>query len=497
MAWSALLVFLTVGFFKPSQPGWNVNSQLDMTYALVERGTLRIDAYHSRNGPELYTEDKAFIPSPSGGHYYTDKSPVTPLLAVPGFAIYKVLTPASAFNYAAARYWTTWLTIGLCAALLAALMTLLFIKSGVSPGAAAAASALWIGATPLLGYSTLFFNYTPACLFTLGGFMLARRAWAGPTPTGRSMLFAGILIGLAVWTLNTVAIVALVLTFVLLIAPVQPGQAAVRGRFNRLLPWVIGGIIGAIGHFIYVRAVFGTFGSPYAFEADPHFKEAMSRGLMGAGWPRPIVMWAITFSHFQGLFFWWPLALVALVGCVWALARGARAERFDAIAALGFTALLIVYTSGYFMWWGGRAYAPRHLIPCLALLAVGLIPFLRMRRSRNIVLAIGVIGALINLGPVALDAQPWVGLDEVALSNPETVTQWPSAMWALEKMVWVRGWGDHNWGTALVPKGALDYRLSFLPLIAIWLVFWLVNIFGLRHRPDTSQLSNVEHSASK
>lgn len=491
MAWSALLVFLTVGFFKPSQPGWNANSQLDMTYALVERGTLRIDAYHARSGPELETNDKAFIPSPSGGHYYTDKSPVTPLLGVPAFSLYKLFTPSMAFSYAAARYWTTWLTIGLSAALLAALMTLLFIKSGVTPGAAAAASALWVAATPLLGYSTLFFNYIPACLFALGGFMLARRAWAGPEPTGRSMLPAGILIGLSVWTLNTLAILALVLTLILLIAPVQPGETWFQGRWNRLLPWVIGGIIGGIGHFIYVRAVFGTFGSPYAFEFDQHFREAMSKGLMGAGWPRPIVIWAITFSPFQGLFLWWPLALVALVGCIWLLVRGRRPERLDSIAALGFALLLILYTSGYFMWWGGRAYAPRHLIPCLALLGVGLAPFLRERRSRNIILAIGVIGALINLGPVALDAQPWVGLDEPLLTNPQTVTEWPSAMISLEKLVWFRGVVDHNWGSVLIPNDKQtsfsDYRFSFFPLAAIWLVFWLINIFGLRHTPAETE----------
>jgi hypothetical protein len=80
------LVFLTTGYFQNSRPGWNVNSQFDLTCALAERGTFRIDDYHdSPIHPELFTGDKAR----AGGHFYTDKSPVTPLLGVPAFWIYR------------------------------------------------------------------------------------------------------------------------------------------------------------------------------------------------------------------------------------------------------------------------------------------------------------------------------------------------------------------------------------------------------------------------
>lgn len=464
MFWSALIVLLTAGYFQPQWPGWNVNSQLDMTYALVERGTLRIDAYHDRPGDELFTNDKAFV----GGHFYTDKSPVTPLLGVPAFAAYRWVAdfvPGS-FSYAAARYWTTWLTIGLAAALLAAMTTLLLARLGAAPVTASRASALWIAGTPLVAYAVLFFNYLPACAFALGGFMLARRAWSGEPAGKRIFYFAGVLVGLSVWTLNTVAVLAILLTVALVSVP----AGSLGERWRRLWPWALGGVTGAAGHFIYVKAIFGTFGSPYAFEHDPEFLEAMGKGLMGAGWPRPLVAWLITFSPFQGLFLWWPLTLAALIGCAWMIARGRRAERVDSIVAVAFLALLIAYTSGYYMWWGGKAFVPRHLIPAIGILVVGLAPLLRARRWGYLVLAFGIIGALLNFAPVGLDPQPWVRLDKELLLRPETVGAWPSVMIFMQGAVWLGGNISPNWGTAL----GLEGGLSILPLIAMWIVFWIV-----------------------
>src|SRR5438034_8265634 len=56
--------------------GWNQNSRFDLVRAILERGTLRIDAYHEN------TEDKTI----SNGHFYSDKAPGLALLAVPAAA---------------------------------------------------------------------------------------------------------------------------------------------------------------------------------------------------------------------------------------------------------------------------------------------------------------------------------------------------------------------------------------------------------------------------
>ena len=66
------VIFFSYAYFYEGA-GWNQNSRFDLVRAMVEQGTLRIDAYHEN------TDDKAF----ANGHYYSDKAPGLALLAVP------------------------------------------------------------------------------------------------------------------------------------------------------------------------------------------------------------------------------------------------------------------------------------------------------------------------------------------------------------------------------------------------------------------------------
>src|SRR5262245_57276670 len=75
--WSAILIFCTAAYFQPMGIGWNIASRFDLTLALAEHGTVRIDAYHDQGS--LNTNDKAFF----DGHFYSDKSLVTAAVAVP------------------------------------------------------------------------------------------------------------------------------------------------------------------------------------------------------------------------------------------------------------------------------------------------------------------------------------------------------------------------------------------------------------------------------
>ena len=64
-------LFLSYAYFYPAG-GWNQNSRFALIRAILERHTLRIDAY------QLHTGDRAFW----RGHYYTDKAPGASLLAL-------------------------------------------------------------------------------------------------------------------------------------------------------------------------------------------------------------------------------------------------------------------------------------------------------------------------------------------------------------------------------------------------------------------------------
>src|SRR2546423_429364 len=75
-----LLCFGTYAWFYQAG-GWNQNSRFDLTRAIVERGTVRIDAYEANTG------DKSL----RAGHFYCDKAPGLSWLCV----LPAALTPGS------------------------------------------------------------------------------------------------------------------------------------------------------------------------------------------------------------------------------------------------------------------------------------------------------------------------------------------------------------------------------------------------------------------
>lgn len=460
---AALLVFITAAYFRNTRPGWNVNTQFGLTLAIVEQGSLRIDDYHDQ--PETFTGDKAYFE----GHFYCDKSPVTPFLGVPALALHQFLTnhPQDQWNYHAMRYWTTVGSIGLLAAGLAFMLTTLLVRFGVSPPIAAAATALWIAGTPIMGYSIIYYNYTPACAFALGGFMLAlpfltaSESFPSPRRPALQLFLAGLLVGLACWTLQTLALLALIMTGALL---VRTSPA----RWISLWPWAVGGIVGVAGYAIYSLFIFGEITSPYRYEYSELFKVEMAKGLMGATWPNIKVLQLITVHPYRGLFVLFPCTAFALFGCLWELRESTR--RTIAVITLLFLLGLVLYNSGYYMWWGGWAYAPRHLIPAIPFLALGMIPFLRSAtpwRSPALWL-IGLaltISAILNLMVISLDPQPPPGFTNELLFTPWLVEQWPLPFFDLLGFVW-RGQTDINWGMRLGLKGLA----SLAPLAILWLI---------------------------
>src|SRR5438552_15452015 len=82
-----VVTFVSYAYFYEGG-GWSQNSRFDLVRAIVEQGTLRIDAYHEN------TQDKAYYQ----GHYYSDKAPGLALLAVPVAAIARPLLPATGID---------------------------------------------------------------------------------------------------------------------------------------------------------------------------------------------------------------------------------------------------------------------------------------------------------------------------------------------------------------------------------------------------------------
>ena len=77
-----LKIFLTFWFIYvifAGGAGWNENSTLDMTKAMVDGHTFKIDSLSNNTNDVIYYK----------GNYYADKVPGLPILAVPVYFVYK------------------------------------------------------------------------------------------------------------------------------------------------------------------------------------------------------------------------------------------------------------------------------------------------------------------------------------------------------------------------------------------------------------------------
>jgi hypothetical protein len=81
------------------------------------------------------------------------------------------------------------------------------------------------------------------------------------------------------------------------------------------------------------------------------------------------------------------------------VARARAGDRTALAATLGFTSLLLVNAS-YYMWWGGAAAGPRHLVPVLGFLALGT-PWLCERRWRQWLSGVLGVISIANMAAIA------------------------------------------------------------------------------------------------
>jgi hypothetical protein len=132
-------------------------------------------------------------------------------------------------------------------------------------------------------------------------------------------------------------------------------------------------VSGALAPLLVIGAYHAVcFGSPfrtgYAFITHPAFAPGQATGLFGLTFPRPSALFGILFGRARGLFYVSPVALAGVVAGV----RAFKNDRDPAlvVGALVFSSLVLVNAS-YYQWDGGRALGPRHLVPALGFVGVG------------------------------------------------------------------------------------------------------------------------------
>jgi hypothetical protein len=381
-----VILFLVLGYFAGGQ-GWNQNSRLALTLALVDHGEVSIDRYHDSVLP---TGDKAV----HGGRFYSDKAIGVSVL---GMAPYAVIKPAldrihdERRRMNLAMYGVVLAAVALPVAAAAVALFLLALRLRGDARLALFAPIAVVLGTPVWPFSTVLFGHATAAAALLGTFCLLRRIREQKRESLASAAGAGLLGSLAVVTEYTVAPLVVILAGYAVFVLHDAGR--LHGR--QLLVAAIG-VALPLSVLLAYNVV--AFGSPwrlgYQALATEEFRKIHSQGLVGIGWPSLEVVWYLTFHPARGLFAHAPVLLLAIPG-LWVMVstRAWRAEGL--VIALCFVTLLLI-NAGFPMWWGGWSASPRHLLPAVLLLGVPL-AFVRSpwRPLPSALLALSVLQAFL------------------------------------------------------------------------------------------------------
>lgn len=360
----SLILFLASAYFY-QDPEWNGNSRLDLTRAVVEEGTVAIDAYQSL--PQWDTNDKAFY----NGHYYSDKAIGSSLLAIPFY--FGLLKLSALFGAALTSTFTKHVltTIVMGSSFTACGLAMYWIAERLTGDAWRAVIptlAVAFG-TMLWPYSAVYYGHVPAAAFLIVAFALLMAVGEGSERAASARLFAaGLTAGLAFITDYTTA---LIIAGLLAFALYKQRGAGPAGLARHAAIALAGAALPLAVALAYNAHVYGSaLATGYAYEVENRFAEGMSQGILGIGRPSRSTIYHITIDPQIGILWQSPILLLAPIGYVVAL----RSSRFRAEGLLALYAALamLAMNGGYYLWWGGSAFGPRLLIPALPFLIVPL-----------------------------------------------------------------------------------------------------------------------------
>ena len=348
--------------------GWNQNSRFDLTRAIVEDGSLRIDRFERNTGDEACRDGDRVCakvprgrPRPSSYAYYCDKAPGVSLLGVPAWAIVYALADdkPSPRALAIGAWASTVLAVGVPSALAVVAFMAIGLALGATRPQACALAVAWALATLAWPYATLMYGHQLLAALLVIALALVVTV---PSVSLRRAAAIGAVLGAAVVVEYTAVLGALPIVVL----------ALRRGPWRGVL---VGGVLGALPPAIVLAAYHAVaFGGPltlpYEFSTQPHRHQG---AFMGLGAPDPEALWGILGSAYRGLFYSAPWLLLALPGAVLLWRAGQQAV----VLVSGSIFVLFVWMNSSLVdWQGGWAMGARYLVPAipfLALLSLGVV----------------------------------------------------------------------------------------------------------------------------
>ncbi|MDF0487029.1 hypothetical protein PX554_02710 [Sphingomonas sp. H39-1-10] len=462
----ALMLFALVWFSCAWFGSWELNpnnaTRLFAAFSIVERGDATIDRFQS------LTIDKARF----GDHYYMDKAPGMTLMAVPlVWAVEKITggeTDTQVIDAANPRLMRFMaLRLRVAVALGAALLTafaavlLLDLATGItgSPAAGLYAALSYALGSIVWGWSTTMLGHAPVAALLLIATWAIWRGTSGAAELARWRypLLAGLALGWAVVVefqaaLGGVAIAGWALW------RTRDVAWPVRGR---VLAMAVGtGIVAMLPLFAYSLFTFGTL-FRLGYQGVVGFN-GMQQGLFGLTYPKPEALFGILFGVRRGLLWVSPVIMLGAVGLA-GMIRTRETRDLGVLAAVVIAIVLMVNAS-YVYWDGGASIGPRHSVPAIPFLAIGLaVLWARWRGAgrRAALVALLVVSVAVNLMIASTDifgseayADPLWSRTIVAMFLPGNLSTIPSDFF---------GWSAWR-GFFLY----LDVAVPLLVLLIVW-----------------------------
>ena len=396
------LVWLSCIWFGSWAFNPNSATRILAATAIVETGSARITPYAAM------TIDKAQF----GGDLYMDKAPGMTLMALPFVAATNWITqqtsadvPHRLFDpdveaFLRLRMRAAIAGIGAVLTALAA-VALLDLGTGIGGSRAAglfAALGFALGTT-LWGWTTTWFGHAAATSLIAIALWAVWRGVREPQ-SRRYPLIAGLALGWAVVVEHGALLLgAPVALWALWRLRDLPRPARLRALGLAL----VGGILAALPLLAYNLAIFGNVVTT-GYSGVVGF-EGMKQGLFGLTYPKLDILAEILFGKRRGMIWVAPILALAPFG-IWSLLRDPARRDIGIVAAAG-ALTCFLYHAAYIYWDGGNATGPRHALPAIAYLALGLAAYWgsASRIERGLGVAFLTASIVLNLIIAAVDIQ--------------------------------------------------------------------------------------------
>ena len=324
--------------------GWNQVSRLAELHAIVNKGSVSIDAYHELTG------DKALV----NGHYYSEKAPATAVLALPVFSATVMIQRAIGVDPDRHKGWfvSEWITtvgsVGIIAALGGVMFFRLLRRSMSGETAFVGTAAVFLG-TLVWPYATALFAHAG----TVGLLSIALALIVDVEQTDRKrQMIAGLCAGLAVASEYPAVIGAAALTALAL----RAGPSVALRFCLAALPAAL--LIMTKNYLVTGSALTVSYGT------NPNFQGETPADNFGHHWPTLESLHGVLFSEYRGLFFWSPVLLMAIPGLMYL----SRTAPVVAACIGGAIALQMLQAAGFYRWWGGNSVGARYMSPAIPFL---------------------------------------------------------------------------------------------------------------------------------